>query len=500
MKKFGILLHETLIVNFPYLWKLIKRYKFVSVILPLLICSFCAHIYFKQKDFFLVKLGFQNLSSGAAASPASSLMAAFGEQTSGLKSQEVVALSRKVDFIREIATKVIEQPNFEKFRLNHLLSENLYTGEHVKEYCKNDKHCMTMKVAEVIPSYFSVIADKSVSSQFYIYIRHDHKETALKMIDLISKELVDQRVRTLRSHLKQQLKMSDDLISNKKKELENEKVFEVLDRIKQNEIELNSVTSQLDQYQKAYLTIQNRLAQASTVLNETKETLSKKVNLKKLGISKKAKQLKKKIDKLREDITSLELANSSFSTKDSDIVDRLREDLKVKEREYKKLIGSSRGVSSLDSLIEKKDRASSFSQFDVNVLKAQFKKLKKKYEELLSQKENLVDEKTKLEVRYESVKPTIEYFKLLKEKHVKLELAESTVVSDFDFDDNITEIRQYKKISHSKMILAAFSASFFLIIFTVIVIYLLDDRVFDEEELKNSFEGVEIIGNTPDFN
>jgi hypothetical protein len=49
------------------------------------------------------------------------------------------------------------------------------------------------------------------------------------------------------------------------------------------------------------------------------------------------------------------------------------------------------------------------------------------------------------------------------------------------------------------MIFVSIFFSCFLLLFVVILRYIFDGRIYDEYELKNNFEDLEIIGNTPDF-
>ena len=114
-------------------------------------------------------------------------------------------------------------------------------------------------------------------------------------------------------------------------------------------------------------------------------------------------------------------------------------------------------------------------------------------------KEKVVHEKSELEIKLEKLKPSFEYFNVLREKLVKLELASSTVVTDLVFDTKVTSVHRYKQLSVAKVFLASFSVSGFITLSIMILFYLFDNRIYDEEELLNNFSDLEIIGNTPDF-
>ena len=67
-------------------------------------------------------------------------------------------------------------------------------------------------------------------------------------------------------------------------------------------------------------------------------------------------------------------------------MNKLKLELVNKEKEYKQIVRQSRGVSSFDTLVERKDSTKSFTEFDFRVMKKKYEEAKKRYEELYSQK------------------------------------------------------------------------------------------------------------------
>ena len=105
-----------------------------------------------------------------------------------------------------------------------------------------------------------------------------------------------------------------------------------------------------------------------------------------------------------------------------------------------------------------------------------------------------------VETKFEEYKPSFEYLKLLEGKLVQIRLIESTVVSDIVFDNNASPVVGLKRSTKMKVFIVCTGFGIFLAFVYLIARYLLDSKIYDEDELKSNFNDLEIIGNTPDFN
>jgi predicted nuclease with TOPRIM domain len=498
MKKVGILLHETSIINFSFVWKLVKRYYFFTIIIPIVVFSAFGYKYITQKPIYLVKLGFQNTSSSGSGSATTAIFDSLGEKSNSLTPPEVIAMAKNVDFRQEVALAIRNHPDFDKIDFNSFGGKKRVSPKEIFKKCNNNRECEIGIINSKIGGMFSFVQDNFLESRFTIDVKNIHKASALIIVKVVAKKLEERRLRQLQQFIQDQISITKDLASKKKKELDDSGVESIAEDIKQKEVLLEGITAQLRTYQTNYLRIQQQMTSAETILSQTKETLNKDVDFKKLRASRRAKLLKDKIEKLREDIASVELASNSFG-KGKKVLGKLKRDLASKEKEYKDVVRTSRGASSFDSLIDAKDSSTSYTEFDFAVMKKKYADAKKRYDDLKAEKEKIIHERSELELKYQKMEPSIEYNKLLNEKLVKLELASSTVVPDLIFDTKVSSVQRYKQLSKPKVIMASLSVSGFITFTIMILFYLFDNRIYDEEELKNNFTDLKIIGNTPDF-
>lgn len=498
MKKVGILLHETSIINFSFVWKLVKRYYFFTLIIPAVVFAGFGYKYMTQKPIYRVLLGFQNVSSSGSGSATTALFESLGEKSNTLTPAEVIAMGKNVDFIQEVSIAIRNHKDFDKIDFNSFSGKKRLAPKEIFKKCNGNKECENKIITSKIGEMFRFVQDEFLESRFNIQVQNIHKTSALILVKIIAKKLEERRLKQLQSFIQDQITITRNLANTKKKELEDSGFEQIAEEIKQKTVLLEGISTQLATYQRNYLTIQQQMSNARTVLSQTKETLKKDVDLNKLAKSRRAKLLKDKIEKLREDIASVELANNSFA-KSEKVLQKLKKDLRRKEKEYQQIVKLSRGVSSFDTLVERKDSSTSFTEFDFAVMKRKYKEAKKRFDDLKQEKEKIIHSISELEVQNEKLMPSFEYYKLLNEKLVKLELASSTVVPDLIFDRKISSVQRYKQLSRPKVIMASLSVSGFITFTIMILFYLFDNRIYDEEELKNNFSDLEIIGNTPDF-
>lgn len=499
MKKVGILLHETSIINFSFLWKLIKRYFIFTIVIPLIVFGAFGYKYMTQKPIYLVKLGFQNVSSSGAGSATSALFESLGEKSNSLNPNEVIAMGNNVDFVQELAHAIRDHDQFHTLDFNSFDNKQRVPPHEIWKPCNGNRECEIQLLSAKLGGSFGIVQDTFLESRFTIDVRNIHKESGLLLVKEIAKKLEQRRLKQLQQFIQDQIRITKDLADQKKAELDEIGVEKVLEDMKQKEVLLEGISAQLRIYQSNYLKIQEQMTNAETILSQTKETLSKDVDMNKLAKSRRAKLLKDQIEKLREDVASVELASTSLTTKNDSLLNKLRSDLRSKEKEYKEIVKTSRGVSSFDTLLESKDDSASFTEFDFAVMKKKYKEAKRRFDDLTAEKEKVVHIRSELQIKFEQMKPSIEYYKLLKEKLVKLELASSTVVPDLVFDKKVSSVQRYKQLSKVKVVMASLSISGFITFALMVLLYLFDNRIYDEEELKNNFSDLEVIGNTPDF-
>ena len=79
MKKLNIVLNETSIINFPFLWKLVKRYKFLSITVPVIAAIYSTSVFLGQNTIYSGEVGFKYINEGSN-SPTSMIFSMLGEK------------------------------------------------------------------------------------------------------------------------------------------------------------------------------------------------------------------------------------------------------------------------------------------------------------------------------------------------------------------------------------------------------------------------------------
>ncbi|MBK25447.1 MAG: hypothetical protein CME70_15740 [Halobacteriovorax sp.] len=500
MKKLNIVLNETSIINFPFLWKLVKRYKILSISVPLIAAAYSSYTYMGQNTIYSGKVGFKYVNE-ASNSPSGMIFSMLGEKTSTLDPTEIISYGNSVDFQYKVADELIRSDQFRKLNFNSIGSRKLKTFESMFKACSGNKDCERDKVARLVGQFYSVNMSNDVIDRYSLTVRSLDHNTTDTLVKVVSKAIQNDRLNQIRYFVTSQVKISEELLEKKKKEVDLEMIKGLLDQQAQFKVKIKTANNRLNSIRQHYFGEKSRLNRLETELSQTKKTLAKKNKSTNSELFKvtEAKKLRERVKQLREDIASIELSfENQNQINGSEITKKLKQELKTNERKLASL-GDVEKYGVDESFAKGKQNSKATSEHNYNVIKNQFSKTSVEFEKVRTELEKLTKESTELEVQIKEYQPNLELIKLLEQKLVQLRLAESTIVADLVFDNYQSELSSYKKIAKTKMIFVSIFFSCFLLLFIVILRYIFDGRIYDEYELKNNFEDLEIIGNTPDF-
>lgn len=497
LNKMNIILDETTVLNFPFIGKLVKRYWLISLLLPIAALAFGLFKYSSQNTIFQSNHGFKNTAE--SANPSSAIASMLGERNRGLDETEIISIANSVDFQYKLAEVLMNKQEFSKLNFNAINTEKQVPQSSFFAHCGSEKDCVKKTLAGILPALYSIVPDKGVINRYVVIVRTLDEMTSRLILNELSKLVEEDRIKNIQSTISQQIKLSEELIQDKKVELDAADINSQRDRFKFLESEIIDVDRKLGSYRNTFFTLKQNLSQAETILSETLKTRNKKVNINELMKNEKAEALENRISQLREDLNSLEVSKSHFGGKDQSIISQIRKEISDKENELKAIGNFKRSISSVTQFVKMKDKSSPNQEFDYAVLKKRFDEMKKEYDGLVESRESMVKEITQLENHLDKFKPSIEFLRLLEQKYVQLKLAESTVVSDMSFDTLPTDVFSYKKTSLGKIILISIASGLFFMLLAILGRYFMDGRIYDEYELKSVFKDLEIIGNTPDF-
>lgn len=498
MKKLNVILHETTIINFPFFWKLMVRYKLFSIAIPLIVISYSTYFYKSQNDIHVQKVYFKNRATDSEG-PTSAISSVLGEKSNVLTESEIVGIIKSLDFQKAYTKAIYEHPEFLDLNLAGLSSKVAFQMEDYIKTCNGNESCILPRLRGRLFGFMSIKPDPVVTNKFFLQINTLDPKTTRVLLEVASVKIMENRVDTIKHHIEEQIKLSRELADSKRAEIESVNLL----KLKEEQVKLKSDIAELTQkiasYDQYYQKLKLDLAMVETQVDETKKVSNKDVETDKILSVQKRKRLEEQIKKYERDIGAIRSVADTLSTQDQEIVDQLENELSKAKSDLKNMGDKGRKVSSVQSFIQKKEGESNFTEFNYRVLKEQYKKSKSDLDKMIKDREVKVDKLTEVTNKIEEYKPSFEYLKLLEEKNIQLSLLNSTVVSDLVFENELSAPGSFKKTSRSKVILFSLTTSFFILSVFIFSFYLLDDRIYDQQELEKSFDDLTIIGNTPDF-
>ncbi len=499
MKKLNVILDETTIINFGFFKKLIGRYLISSLLVPVIVFSFFIYNYTNQNNIFLQSKTFKNISNDSD-SPTLMIARIIGENQDGITSAEIISMFSSLDFQRKLSEEIYASGKYEKLIFTGLSSKKIKTLEESLQLCSEDKECITKNIMGMVAGLFSIEQDMAVNKKFILKVKTLDKDTTIFLLSILEKTIQNVRTSSIKHILLQQKSVMQDLSLKKRAELKLQDPLDIEEKNNRLKEQLNQMLDRIQIVQGHYHSKKVELDLTESKLEQTKNTLKKRFSQNEINQSRKAKALDKKIEKLRQDINAIEVSLTNLSKEDRGIINDLKSEMKAAQRELYAIPDYRRLVGSREEFLKQKDVNSNNIGFETKVKRRQFSRIETELKELQDKIGKTSKLQKEYEARIELTKPDLEYIKLLEKKLVQLTLLESTVVSDFVFSKNVTDVSVYKRTSRGKMLLFASFMSFFLLFTVVLVRYLFDTKIYDEYELKKNFENLEVIGNTPDFN
>jgi len=499
MKKLSIILDETTILNFPFLWLLIWRYKYISLITPVIGGVLALYFYFSQNLIMTVSLGFKSVSS-EDNSPSNAISKVLGETKTSLSPQEIVAMASSSDFYNKVAHAIVDHAKYETLNLNNFDAKKIFTIEELLESCHGDKTCKANELGKRLSRFISVRHDMLVENKFYVDVKTLDFFTSHIVAKIVSQEIVNTRINAMKRVLSEQSLITKELLTKKSAELNSTNFTGLSNELQQVLATLQTMSGRLASLGLVYESKKLELSKMDITLQQTESTMSAVTSDEERERYNQEVALTAAIRQTVQDIHAMELNKGALSVEDKGILEQLKVELKNKKLELSRVSKVKRSIANADQFLEAKDKASNFTDFDYKVAKQEFIKLQNEYGLLKAEHGRFFNRKIEIEQKLEELKPSFEYLKLLEGKQVQLELLASTVVSDLIFEELPSNISHFKRASKEKIGIFSILLTIFVMFGVLLSRYAFDSRIYNEMELKRNFENVPIIGNTPDFN
>lgn len=498
MKKISTILDQTTIINFPFFYKLVKRYYVTSLLVPLVVLAYAIFFYSKQNTIFVQNIGFTIVRDQNSGSK--SIAALMGEQVNNLTFSDMLLITRSHDYLNSIAKKIVAHKDFDKFIFDDIGTKEIKDNIKIFGFCNKNISCFEKEVKSRLEGFIKVVENPIVDNYISLEIRTLDEHTTSALLKAAQESLVEVRIEALTKVLADQERTIERLINEKNTMLTDFNLEDIEKNLNQKksdssllEIKINDLEKEL-QRQKINLELaQSKMEQTKKVLN------SDKVSTRDIDLIEKIKLLEVEVKNLKRDIQAVELSQAELGTTDNQVLSQLKKDLIRKEEELNKARSQSK-VTGIDTdFINKKDVFSKDIAFEFKVATSQVTKTIQRLEALKVEKQKIQLEVTEMEKKIEDLSPVFTQLKLLKNKLSQTILLKSTITSDISFDKESSGISRFKKTTKGKVLTFTIVLMIFMMMVAIMLRYIFDSRIYDEYELQENFKDLEIIGHTPKF-
>ena len=495
MTKLNVILNDKTILNFSYLTVLLKRYLLISILTPLIVITGSVAYYLSQNDMQLASSSFEySPNSGNTATEAIGEL--LGQQTNRLTPDEILTIGINPEFISGLAARVFEDEKFSTLNFNSTRSKDEKTFDDFFGHCQAERDCILRSLRSKLPGFYSINFDERFKHRFILSVTTLDRVTSNVILGHVKDEIVHSRKIGLTSYISTQEKLTKKLMEKQEATLENVN-FASLEVEKKSlyadKVHLNS------QISSSYNRLSTNKVKMEYMLGKLKVLTGRKKAKKGTLKEESVKVIVSKIDKLKKDIAALESSTINFDKKNNEIIKELRRELKTRQRKlasYGDVSVYSQDVQRFDDGLRKSKRE---LKLEYNIAKKQYNEIKKDHDELVISKKILEEKIRDVELKIKKYAPEVEYSRKLNNKLVQLQLLNNTVVPDIKFSKDSDFFNTVKRVEKTKVILFTVIFSLFMVLCLVLVRFLLDTRIYDTEELMATFDGLEIIGNTPEF-
>lgn len=481
MKKLGLLLHDTTIVNFEKLFVLVKRYRFLAIILPLV-----AGLAYYQLDQKNNKIYFQSSLLTIKSKPT---------QISGLDSKlfEDQYNSPLLEFKSDISTwhfktllseKVLSYDDFDTLILTGPAAQKKVTGASLSEMCKGERSCLIEQLNFILTGLYKIKeSDLNGKGHLEVYTRDERTTYHIRLA--IEGALIEYRLNMLMSSFKKQRQTLEEIVESKKKNIfkngqeESWMLKEVELKLQDTTTKLAKAESELSRY-KGELT---RLDfEVNGIVNENSKLTESQIREYNI--------LKDEVEGISRNIAQLNLSGK-LSDVDKSILGKLKVEYKEKNKELGRY-----GIGAQGKIVESNDRGQynrkkSVIQSGIDAKSAEIESLRQDRQELVQDSSRLTDK-----VRIDKV--SYDYIQSLEKRLIELKLAEATVESDVAIDSTDPSIQVLYRMRRSLVVGFSIALGLVLWLASVITFFFFDNRIFSDDEIHIG-EGaeLEIIGETP---
>jgi hypothetical protein len=457
------------------------------------------HHYKKQRNIYHLSVNF-NMRDDESSSPTSAIASLLGEKTSRVSHNFVLTIKQSTTLNDLLARSIRDSKEFYKLNLNPMGVTEFKTVKEIMSPCIGDRECEIKIIKGIIPGYFTIAEDEVISNWYHLNIKTLNPDTTRVFSRILVKVIKEYRTIVIQEHLENQIKMTEELIKKKKESMVKLNLEDELAKEERLKGDLKVLAEKIKGFAEEVTRLKIELKGAEKSYLQGKETFEEIVSSKdELNIAL-YEALKNKILTLRTDITALKILETPGGGSNPKILMELKNELKEKEGEFGRLQKKFRRVASEKKFNEKQILGYYEKESKYHIINNQYEAAVRELANLSKDKESALDKLIALQKVIEIHRPDIEYLKLLKEKELKLKILKSTIVPDLSFDGSTKDPLRYKRASKLKTAFFALILSVFALIIYLVIRFLLDQKIYNDEEFQSEFDDLAVIGETPKMN
>ena len=494
MKKLALLLDDITIINFGLIFKLGIRYSLHFFLAVALFFVLYLKYFYTQPIIFSTIVPMKVSNRQALTMDASATGKLNIDNTVSLS--ELQANFSSFAFNKTFAEYIVKDMEFSKMDFGSIVTGKHWRGYEIEASCGNSKECIVKNVAGLLGGMYTV--DQGLTDDRYaLTINSLNYETTLKLSTLIIKAIDQNRIESRRYLVDKEILSIEDLIKETRSFLQQQGGFQ---RIEEEDKNAQIITELKERMHTLQSALSNETANATAL--EARMVENRKIvesSFSSEGINKiRRRDDEKRIVEIRHNILILmSIKEEKRSESDKNILAQLQNELSGLEA--KNQGDNIRSLSLRDSFSDDQKSKENDIKFDTIVSKNKVANLKADYEAIKQQVNALQKDKTNRESNVSKLKQELDFLKTLEAKQISLKVTNSTMTSDLQFEDFSKSVNTFRRSSSVKIALFSFCLTFLVYMFTLIVRYVMDDRIYSEEDVSIYLKDLEFYGEVPTF-
>ncbi len=495
MEKLSQLLNETTILDFKLLWKLSLRYSAHFFIAIAFTCGFFVYNYYQQPIIYAVNVPVKVVANHTVSHDLSALVPV--DNANLLTVSELKISLDNFTFLREFAKHVIADKSFDELNLGATSSiKNLYAKK-MRQECGADKECLEVKVANSLKTLFSI--DQGLTeNRFILSVNAIEKKTVKIITPILIKSIEGNRVYAKQYLVLKEIQSVGNLIAESRSIMQKMEGYQALEEQEKLQTSIDSKKEEIKMLQSSTgQELANFKALESRLNENKKSTQDRSVASKDAYESIVKNQMR--LTEINQNIYALSnITPEKRSSSDNLIISQLTEE---RETLLKKLPSerSRRNMMLSENFADGQRVKASDFEFEYIVSKNKLEKLNEDFEIAKEELDTMLENKISNETKVAGMKTDLEFLRSLEAKLMSLKLLNATMTTDLYFEDTSSNASEFRQSSFMKIFMFSASLTFFLYFFSLLIRFLMDDRIYGEEEIRSHLKGLHFIGEVPKF-